>query len=226
MAKIRGTRSRQGAGDGWPEAVIRWVRAIGNLKLLRAQSKLFSWTRLGLGRPTPVALARNGPGGSDIGTGEGSDEGDRGAGGAGQRASGSWGCWTKNNQDRCRQRTSRCSPIPIRGWLAAAEMKPTPGPKCNGLTEPGKIRSAQGGPSASQRETGSHRGGQAAAQRAQEGQGADRINSVTVRGDWSRTVREIYAVPIRAWRDGSSIFAFAFRIPPPCSAQSHPPLFE
>lgn len=78
MAKIRGTRSRQGAGDGWPEAVIRWVRAIGNLKLLRAQSKLFSWTRLGLGRPTPVALARNGPGGSDIGTGEGSDGGGQG----------------------------------------------------------------------------------------------------------------------------------------------------
>lgn len=230
MAKIRGTRSRQATGDGWPEAVIRWVRAIGNPKLLRAQSKLFSWTRLDLGQPTPVAFARNGPGGSDIGTGEGSDGGPGGGKGvAGPRASWRWTLGQNKMGDKTQSQvpTANLTMQFHSHSVAAAERRPTPGVKCNGLMEPGKITSAQG--VSEPASPGSHRGGQAAApaqrrREAREPTGPSNPSAVTGRAQYEEFTR--YRFEHGGMGQAFLHLHFASHHPGACSAQSHPPLFE
>lgn len=210
MAKIRGTRSRQATGDGWPEAVIRWVRAIGNPKLLRAQSKLFSWARLDLGQPTPVALARNGPGDLTLAQ-------EKGPTGTGGGQGGSWPTCILEMDARPNSITGADSephdavPFPFRG---CSREEANSGRKVQRIDGTRQNHISPGSQRASESRLAPGRAGCRPSPAQERGQGADRpIQSV--RSDWSRTVRGIYAVPIRAWRDGSSIFAFAFRIPPP-----------
>lgn len=223
MAKIRGTRSRQATGDGWPEAVIRWVRAIGNPKLLRAQSKLFSWARLDLGQPTPVALARNGPGDLTLAQEKGPTGTGGGKGGAGPRAS--WR-WTRD-QTQSQVPTANLTMQFHSHSVAAAERRPTPGVKCNGLMEPGKITSAQG--VSEPASPGSHRGGQAAApaqrrREAREPTGPSNPSAVTGRAQYEEFTR--YRFEHGGMGQAFLHLHFAFHHPGACSAQSHPPLFE
>lgn len=171
------------------------------------------------------------PRGSDIGTGEGSD-GDRGGGGkggAGPRASWRWTLGRNKMGDKTQSQvpTANLTMQFHSHSVAAAERRPTPGVKCNGLMEPGKITSAQG--VSEPASPGSHRGGQAAApaqrrREAREPTGPSNPSAVTGRAQYEEFTR--YRFEHGGMGQAFLHLHFASHHPGACSAQSHPPLFE